>query len=211
MPTTAQCSLHQPHHLQQLGCDPSYDTKHLVRPSSRPVLRMAGYDVEKGAGVAVKRYVAIVGGSEATNAELAAAREAGRWFASRGVVVVTGGLGGVMAAASEGVRSEGGVCIGLLPGDSRDDGNQHLTLSLPTGLGELRNGLVVRSADVVLAIGGSWGTLSEIALAARTGVPVVMLNGWELPTSGVTQVDNLTDALDSVWLHFGGCDEGSDD
>lgn len=151
----------------------------------------------------MKKYVAIIGGSEATSEELAAARAAGRWLASQGVVVVTGGLGGVMAAASEGAQSQGGTSIGLLPGDSRDDGNQHLTLSLPTGLGEMRNGLVVRSADVVLAIGGSWGTLSEIALAARTNVPVVMLNGWELPTSGVTRVDTLVEALDSVRVLLG--------
>jgi len=151
----------------------------------------------------MKKYVAIIGGSEATSEELAAARAAGRWLASQGVVVVTGGLGGVMAAASEGAQLQGGTSIGLLPGDSRDDGNQHLTLSLPTGLGEMRNGLVVRSADVVLAIGGSWGTLSEIALAARTNVPVVMLNGWELPTSGVTRVDTLVEALDSVRVLLG--------
>jgi len=147
----------------------------------------------------VRKYVAIVGGSEATGEQLAAAREAGRWLASRGVVVVTGGLGGVMAAASEGVESQGGTSIGLLPGDSRDPANPHLTLSLPTGMGELRNGLVVRSADVVLAIGGSWGTLSEIALAARTGVPVVMLDGWELPSSGVTRVATVDRALAEVW------------
>ncbi len=151
----------------------------------------------------MKKYVAIVGGSEATSEELAAAREAGRWLASQGVVVVTGGLGGVMAAASEGAQSQGGTSIGLLPGASRDDGNQHLTLSLPTGLGEMRNGLVVRSADVVLSIGGSWGTLCEIALAARTNVPVIMLNGWELPTSGVTRVDTLVAALDSVRVLLG--------
>lgn len=151
----------------------------------------------------MKKYVAIVGGSEATSEELAAAREAGRWLASQGVVVVTGGLGGVMAAASEGAQSQGGTSIGLLPGDSRDDGNQHLTLSLPTGLGEMRNGLVVRSADVVLSIGGSWGTLCEIALAAKTNVPVIMLNGWELPTSGVTRVDTLVAALDSVRVLLG--------
>ncbi|MBA2443814.1 MAG: TIGR00725 family protein [Nocardioidaceae bacterium] len=148
---------------------------------------------------AVQKYVAIVGSSEATSEELETAREAGSWLASHGVVVVTGGLGGVMAAACEGVASQQGVNIALLPGTSRGDANPHVTFSLPTGLGELRNGLVIRSADVVLAIGGSWGTLSEIALAARTGVPVIMVRGWELPAAGVTRVDSLVDALDAVW------------
>jgi len=152
------------------------------------------------------KYVAIVGGSDATREELAAASEAGGWLAAREVVVVTGGLGGVMAANAEGVAAQGGVSIGLLPGTSRGDANPHSTLSLPTGLGELRNGLVVRSADVVLAIGGSWGTLSEIALAARTGVPVVILHGWEFSchgqhgeASGVNRAETLADALNSVW------------
>jgi len=155
----------------------------------------------------MQKYVAIVGSSEATSEEIEAARGAGSWLASRGVVVVTGGLGGVMEAACEGVASQRGVSIGLLPGGSRDDGNQHLTFSLPTGLGELRNGLLVRSADVVLALGGSWGTLSEIALAARTGVPVIKLHGWELPaSSGVTQVETLAEALRAVWFHLGAPD-----
>jgi uncharacterized protein (TIGR00725 family) len=97
--------------------------------------------------------------------------------------VVTGGLGGVMAAAARGVAEVGGTSIGLLPGSDRADASDTLSLALPTGLGEVRNALVVRSADAVIAIGGSWGTLSEIALAMRTGTPLVSLNGWHLTTA----------------------------
>jgi uncharacterized protein (TIGR00725 family) len=83
-----------------------------------------------------------------------------------------------MAAADAAARAAGGVTLGLLPGRSRD--GAETTVAVPTGLGEARNALVVRSADAVLAIGGSWGTLSEIALACRTGVPVVCLGGWRI-------------------------------
>jgi uncharacterized protein (TIGR00725 family) len=101
-------------------------------------------------------------------------------LAERGSCVLTGGLSGVMAAAAEGCSQAGGISIGLLPGTDREAASPHLTIALPTGLGELRNGLLVRSADGIIAVGGSWGTLSEVALAHRLGVPVVTLNGWSV-------------------------------
>lgn len=104
----------------------------------------------------------------------------GRLLAERGLVVVTGGLGGVMAGAARGCGLAGGTSLGLLPGEDRSAANPHLTLTIPTGLGEMRNALLVRSCDAVIAVGSSWGTLSEIALAARTGVPVVLLDGLRL-------------------------------
>ena len=97
------------------------------------------------------------------------------WLARGGFVVVNGGLGGVMEAAARGAREGGGIVIGLLPGDDRADANPHLTVAIPTGLGQARNALVVSAADAVVAVGGSWGTLSEIALARRAGKPVVCL------------------------------------
>src|SRR3954452_11631223 len=125
-------------------------------------------------------YVAVVGpGAGATQAECAAAREVGALLAARGAIVLTGGLGGVMAAATSGAAAAGGVTVALQPGTSREP--SEATVVLPTGLGELRNGLLVRCADAVIAVGGSWGTLSEIALARRTGVPVIGLGGWDLP------------------------------
>ena len=97
----------------------------------------------------------------------------GRELARAGAIVVNGGGGGVMAAASRGADAAGGLVVGILPGSDRSDANQWVGVALPTGLGELRNGLIVRAADVVLAVGGAYGTLSEIALALATGVPVV--------------------------------------
>jgi uncharacterized protein (TIGR00725 family) len=125
-------------------------------------------------------YVSVIGPGQATGQEREAAEAVGRGLAQAGAVVVCGGLGGVMEAAAKGALEAGGTCVGLLPGRERAAGNPYLTLALPTGLGELRNGLVVAAADALVAIGGSWGTLSEIALALRTGKPVVALDSWRL-------------------------------
>jgi uncharacterized protein (TIGR00725 family) len=144
-------------------------------------------------------YVAVIGpGDEATPSDLADAERAGERLAAAGVVVVTGGLGGVMAAAARGAQRAGGTSVGLLPGADRAAGDPAHTIVLPTGLDELRNGLVVRAAQVVLAIGGSWGTLSEVALAMRTGTPVVALRGWELPEEGVRHLGTIDDAVNAV-------------
>ncbi len=125
--------------------------------------------------------VAVIGpGDDATDDDLRDARAVGRLLAEAGCVVVTGGLGGVMAAAAAGATEAGGVAVGLLPGTDRSTGNASLTVSVATGLGEARNALVISSADAVIAIGGSWGTLSEIALAMRTGTPVFLLRGWQV-------------------------------
>ena len=124
--------------------------------------------------------VAVVGPADAPGPICAAAREVGLLLARRGITVVTGGLGGVMAAAAEGARAGGGLVVGLLPGTDRTSGNPRLNVAIPTGLGQARNALVVGSADAVIAIGGSWGTLSEVALARRAGTPVVWLAGWTI-------------------------------
>lgn len=130
--------------------------------------------------MAVRRYVAVVGPGEATDAQLEAAEEVGRRLAEHDAIVVCGGLGGVMAAACRGARSAGGLTIGILPGGDRSEANEWVTVSIPTGLGELRNGLVVRAADAVIAVGGAYGTLSEIAFALKTGVPVIGLGSWDI-------------------------------
>jgi uncharacterized protein (TIGR00725 family) len=144
-------------------------------------------------------YVAVVGpGEAASDADLAAAREVGRLLAEAGAVVLTGGLGGVMAAATDGAATAGGMTVALLPGDDRSASSA--TVVIPTGLGELRNALLVRAADAVIAVGGSWGTLSEIALARRTGVPVVCLGGWHvLDGSGAgVELPRAVDAASAV-------------
>lgn len=147
-----------------------------------------------------RRYVAVVGPSSASDEQHELAERLGAALARRGHVVVCGGGGGVMAAVSRGAAEHGGLVVGLLPGDDRRAGNRHLTVAIPTGLGELRNGLVVRAADVVVAVGGSWGTLSEVALAVRAGVPVVAVGGWRVSDGddeppGVRHVPELGEAL----------------
>lgn len=134
-------------------------------------------------------YVAVVGPGDADDELCRLAEEVGRLLAEAGAVVVTGGLGGVMAAASAGARAAGGEVVGLLPGRDRTAGNADLTVAIPTGLGELRNGLVVAAADAVIGVGGSWGTLSEIALACRAGKPVRSLRGWRLLDAGGRPVE----------------------
>jgi uncharacterized protein (TIGR00725 family) len=145
--------------------------------------------------------VAVVGpGRDASPAELAEAEEAGAAIGSAGAVLVCGGLGGVMEAACRGARSQGGLTLGLLPGTDREEANGWVALALPTGLGEGRNALIVRAADAVVAIGGGWGTLSEIALALRAGVPVFGVGTWELARGGrhVAGVRAVDDAVTAV-------------
>jgi uncharacterized protein (TIGR00725 family) len=130
-------------------------------------------------------YVAVIGpGRSAAPEHRAAAARIGALLADAGAILLTGGLGGVMAAAAEGCRAAGGMSVGLLPDRDRTRANPHSTLTVPTGLGELRNGLLVRAAHVVIAVAPSWGTVSEVALAVRTGVPVVTLGDWGLPLAG---------------------------
>lgn len=129
--------------------------------------------------------MAVCGQDPAPPQVAAIAEEVGRLLARAGAILVSGGLGGVMEAASRGAASEGGVVVGILPGATREGANPHLTVAIPTGMGEMRNALVVRSADAVVAVAGEFGTLSEIALALKTGVPVVGIATWELAKGGV--------------------------
>lgn len=138
-------------------------------------------------------YVAVVGASVAAESEMESAEEIGRGLAAAGAHVVCGGRGGVMAAVCRGAREAGGLTIGILPGSDRSVANEWVQVAIPTGLGELRNGLVVRAADVVVAIGGAYGTLSEIALALRSGTPVLGLGTWNI--DGVEHVQSADEAV----------------
>jgi uncharacterized protein (TIGR00725 family) len=129
-------------------------------------------------------YVAVCGPDPASPAMAAHAEEVGRLLARAGAVLVCGGLGGTMEAAARGCSSEGGVSLGILPDARRERANRYLTYSIPSGMGEMRNALVVRAADVVIAIAGEFGTLSEIAFALKTGKPVIGLSTWELAKEG---------------------------
>lgn len=124
--------------------------------------------------------VAVVGGGTCDEGTGRVAEAVGRLLAEGGATVVTGGLGGVMAAASRGASEAGGLTVGILPGEDPGEANPWVQVSVPSGLGELRNGLVVRSADALIAVGGEYGTLSEVALALEAGRPVVGLSTWRL-------------------------------
>jgi uncharacterized protein (TIGR00725 family) len=138
--------------------------------------------------------MAVVGPGRADAAEMEVAEAVGRALAARGAVLVCGGLGGVMEAACRGAAEAGGATVGILPGLDRAAANPHVGVAVPTGLGEARNALVVRAADAVIAIAGEWGTLSEIALAMKTGKPVVGLGTWEL--DGIARANGAEDAVE---------------
>jgi len=125
--------------------------------------------------------VAVCGPRECTAEESDRARRVGELLADAGVVVICGGGAGVMGAVAEGVRSRGGCVVGIRPGDTREGASPDLSVTVVTNMGEARNAVVVWSADAVIAIGWSWGTLSEVALAKRRGgVPVIVLGGWRI-------------------------------
>ena len=117
------------------------------------------------------------------------ADEVGTLLAERGAIVVCGGGAGVMAGVARGVRSRDGICIGLLPGADPDAANDDVTIALPTGLGEQRNALIAQSCRAVIAIGGGYGTLSEIGFALRLGKPVAGLRTWHIARPGETALD----------------------
>jgi hypothetical protein len=119
--------------------------------------------------------IGVIGAGDAAPALEALAERVGEAVARAGAVLVSGGRGGVMAAACRGARRVSGITVGLLPGEDAREGNPWLVLPLPTGLGEARNVLVVRASEALVAIGGAWGTLSEIALAGALGRPLIVL------------------------------------
>ncbi len=128
--------------------------------------------------------VGVIGESDCGQDLDAVAEEVGSLVARNGAAVVCGGLGGVMEAACRGAIAEGGITIGILPGGVKSDANPFVTIALPTGMGEARNVLVVHAADAIIAVGGRYGTLSEIAMALKLGTPVVGLRTWELSRAG---------------------------
>lgn len=154
-------------------------------------------------------YIAVVGPGKCDEKTCQLAREVGRLIAERGGVVVCGGLGGVMDAAADGASAAGGRAVGILPGDTRAGASRHLSVAIPTGLGEARNALVVRAADAVIAIAGEYGTLSEIGLALKIGRPVIGLRTWELhkagrKDAGVVEVSGPEEAVRTAYARIGG-------
>ena len=122
----------------------------------------------------------MIGGGECSAEVRDLAFEVGRLIAKSGSTLVCGGLGGVMEAACEGAKSEGGATIGILPGKSRSDANRFVDYAIPSGLGEARNLIVVNSSDAIIALPGEFGTLSEFGFALKLNKPVVNMGCWDL-------------------------------
>lgn len=128
-----------------------------------------------------QRIIGVIGAGEAEDEILALAEEVGRSVAEAGCILVCGGLGGVMEAACKGAKAGGGTTVGILPGSDRHGTNPYVDIPVVTGFGEGRNVFIVRSADVLIAVAGEYGTLSEIAFALKSGKTVVGLATWDIP------------------------------
>jgi len=150
-----------------------------------------------------KKFIAVIGGGQCSKEETRLAEEVGRQLAKRGAILVCGGLGGIMEAACKGASLEGGTTIGILPGDRSQTANPYVQIPIVTGLGEARNVIVVKSAQAVIAIGGSYGTLSEISHALQSGIPVIGLDTWSLSRNGrqdksIIPAQSPTEAVDKA-------------
>jgi len=131
-----------------------------------------------------QKIVAVIGASKCTAMESKWAEEVGRELARNGAVVICGGLTGVMEAVCRGASKAGGLTIGILPGDTAEAANAYVGIPVVTGLGHARNVIVVKSAQAAIAIGGRYGTLSEIAYACQRNIPIIGLNTWEMSRNG---------------------------
>jgi len=131
-----------------------------------------------------KKLIAVIGGGQCSSEQAKLAEEVGRELARHGAILACGGLGGVMEAACKGASAEGGTTIGILPGENRKAANPYVQIPIVTGIGYARNVVVVKSAQAVIAIGGNYGTLSEIAHALQSDIPVIGLDTWSLSKNG---------------------------
>lgn len=158
----------------------------------------------------MRQLIAVIGPGACSEEERQTAFEVGAEIARRGYGVVCGGLGGAMEAASKGCVEFGGGCVGLLPGIDLSEGNLYLTVAIPTGLGEGRNVLIARAGVGAIAVGGEFGTLSEIAFALKLGKPVVTLGGWTIrhPSGLGERLLRANNAVEAVELLLGAL-EGS--
>lgn len=127
-----------------------------------------------------QKYIAVIGSGQCGDDIREKAYRVGKAIAEAGVVLICGGLGGVMDSAAEGAKAAGGLTVGILPDHNRIGASRFLDVSIPSGIGEMRNALVVRSADALVAVCGEFGTLAEIGFALKTGKPVVGLDTWQL-------------------------------
>ncbi|MDD5094740.1 MAG: TIGR00725 family protein [Dehalococcoidia bacterium] len=128
--------------------------------------------------------IGVIGGSKCSRKAAKLAEEVGRELATQQATVICGGLGGVMEAVCRGAKEAGGQTLGILPGNDRSDANPYVDIPIVTGMGEMRNVVIIKSAQALIAIDGEYGTLSEIGHALKRGVPVIGLNTWEISRKG---------------------------
>jgi len=139
-------------------------------------------------------FIAVIGAGKCSRKLRDQAEAIGRGIAEHRAVLVCGGRGGVMEAAARGARAAGGLTIGILPGNDRSDANDYIDIVIPTGIGEARNMIVIRTADVVIALPGKFGTLSEMAFSMKMNKPVVSLSAWDI-SDKIARVDNPEEAV----------------
>jgi uncharacterized protein (TIGR00725 family) len=144
-----------------------------------------------------RAQIGIIGAGSAGEGLVELAREVGSLVAERGWTVLCGGLGGVMEAAGRGASERGGLVVGILPGESRGEGNPYLDVVLPTNMGHGRNVIIAQASDVLIAVGGGYGTLSEIALGLKMGKPVVSLRSWR-PDPVVRTAESAAEAIEEA-------------
>jgi hypothetical protein len=143
-----------------------------------------------------KRVISVIGGHTCTKEVEQIAQNLGKKLAKVVDILITGGLSGTMKAVCQGFKAAGGLTIGIIPGYDKSDANPFVDIVIPTGLGLARNVLVVKSADVLVALPGEAGTLSEIAYALQFGIPVISLNSWDIP--GVIKAKTVDEAVEKV-------------
>ena len=144
--------------------------------------------------------IAVIGTRQPSPEESKLAEEVGRELAKNGIALICGGLGGVMAEACRGACAEGGLTIGVIPGDDRKSANPHVRIPIVTGIGYARNVIIIRSAQAVIAVGGGYGTLTEIGYALGAGIPVIGLKTWKISRNNqvdksIIRADNAKQAV----------------
>lgn len=138
-------------------------------------------------------FIGVIGAGDCNDDVAAKAEAVGREIAKRGGVLICGGLGGVMEAAAKGAASQGGLTIGILPTSHKKDANPYIDIAICTGMGQARNAIIALTSDVLIAVGGEYGTLSEIALGLKAGKPVISLGGWNI--KGMLIANNAEEAV----------------
>jgi len=140
-----------------------------------------------------KKIIAVIGGRNCTEEQYQIAREVGRLIAENGAILICGGRSGIMEAVCRGADEAGGIAVGILPGDDKLDANEWVTVPIATGIGLARNAVIIRSATAAIAIGGSYGTLSEIAYCKQFGVPVYGIQSWDI--DGLPNIETPEEAV----------------